>query len=149
MKRNIVTGYGRFYGSRARYFWYLYFLPGCGDRWDKTRLILCACRTVGFDRFRRLRVKNLHNFVSKNSRFHKKWSNIYFGRSQKLFLVEIEKFRFFGLKFFHTILNDNFHSKLYENEKNEIEKNDNFLTSTKIIFASFFMESWIFGLKIM
>ena len=46
----------------------LYFLPGSGSRWYKTRLILCACRTVGFNRFRRLRGKNLHNFESKKSR---------------------------------------------------------------------------------
>ena len=46
----------------------LYFLPGLGIRWYKTRLIISACRTVLFGRFRRLRVENLHNFMSKKSR---------------------------------------------------------------------------------
>ena len=54
----------------------LYFLPHCGHRWYKTRLILCACRTVGFNRFRRLRGKNLHNFVSKKSRIDKLFAKI-------------------------------------------------------------------------
>ena len=49
----------------------LYFLPRCVSRWYKTRLILCACRTVGFSRFRRLRVKILHNVMSKKSRIDK------------------------------------------------------------------------------
>ena len=53
-----------------------YFLPRCVDRCHKTRLILCACRTVGFNRFRRLRGKNLHNFVSKKSRIDKLFAKL-------------------------------------------------------------------------
>ena len=34
--------------------------------------IFSACRTVRSDRFQRLRRKNLHNFMSKKSRIHKK-----------------------------------------------------------------------------
>ena len=56
---------GLVYGYRTRH---LYFLSGSFIRCYKTRLIVCGCRTVGFDRFRRLRVKNLHNCKSKKSK---------------------------------------------------------------------------------
>ena len=59
---------GLVYGYRTRYFCYLYFLPGSVVRLYILRLILSACRSVWFSRFRRLRVKNLHNFKSKKSR---------------------------------------------------------------------------------
>ena len=42
-----------------------------GPRYNILRLILCACRTIGCNRFRRLRGKKLHNFVSKKSRIAK------------------------------------------------------------------------------
>ena len=60
----------------SRYLVILGHSPKARLRRDKTRLIICACRTVGFNRSRRLRGKNLHNFVSKKSRIDKLFAKL-------------------------------------------------------------------------
>ena len=89
----------------------LYFLPRSIIRWYKTRLIISACRTVYSSRFHRLRVKNLHNFVSKNSRI-----DLWGVKLQHKVRRKNQSRKFFDLK-----NSDFFHSKLYENENFEIE----------------------------
>ena len=102
--------YGWIHEDGKRYLGYLYFLPGFGNRCNKTRLIVCACRTVGFGRFRRLRTENLHNFKSKKSRIDLWGVKLqHFGRTKK---NESKFFDFFDLKFFH--FHTNFNEKFWK-----------------------------------
>ena len=63
----LLCGHGSIHGVRTQDS-YAGLHPG--TRHHILRLIICACRTVVFGRFPRIRVKNLHTFKSKKSRIN-------------------------------------------------------------------------------